>query len=126
MAKCAVPPGQIAAAAGPYKVSAYYSGGDDVAPSADTIVQHLARANSVLTLRITPKLLPGRQVLLAATVKESHNLIEHTDGHGDLLRLGRRRSIHSVYRWGWSGEPAVPERRRASSVVTGPSMGLTT
>ena len=69
VAKCAVPPGQIAAAAGPYKVSAYYSGGDDVAPSADTIIQHVARANSVLTLRVTPKLLPGRQVLLAATVK---------------------------------------------------------
>ncbi len=52
-------------------------------------------------------------------------LIEHADGHGDLLRLGHSRSSHSVHRWGRSSEPAVRNgdvRLRAD----GSSMGPTT
>jgi len=69
VARCTVPSGKIAAAAGPYTVSAHYAGSHGVAPSGATTVQHVAKANSLTNVRVTSKLLSGKRVAIVALVK---------------------------------------------------------
>ena len=68
---CTVPPGQLAAANGPYTVSVRYAGAGSVAPSVATLEQRVARAGSQSGVRVTPTVLPGHLVQINAIVKGS-------------------------------------------------------
>jgi len=69
MTACTVPAGKLWAAAGPYTVSVDYAGGGNIAPAADSLVQHVVRANSLTNVRVGSTLLPGKRVQLVASIK---------------------------------------------------------